>query len=562
MNEYISKHHTTTTIAKPSTQASNTPVNTDTKSTSTSATIPPSNANTSSNKTSDTTNINAKIETLVNLLREKGQIQAEVKSSQLIDNKAQQLLNKTNPSLASQIQSQQQTSQATPQGTKQAITTSAMYLVKLSQMTNTNSNTNTNTNTYQKNQLSEKSTLLTTVTPVAFKKGDVLQLQLNTLQQITIKPTVSGVRPAIAEGLKTALSQQQSSSQLLNTLIKLDKLPVALQEILLSKNTLQQLKTLSSFTYNQDQLSTPQQVKQALSHSGLFVENKLQQQQPLLNDLRIVLGGLNKILSQELSNQGMNQGLLQNTDNTVSKATFDQMLVQLIQQLPQQAAGVKMTAENVAQQVTTILQLLGLKINPDAQVDLKKIRDIANKQINRMNQGAQEKIHLNQLRSLGVDSQNVDSSVTYSANKANAFITEIALRWGEQILPVQINITEEREEKKDNQAPEKNKDEKRITRRWQVFMSFDLPNNDASNTTLVDKPIDTLHSQLTIVDDTISATLWSESPRLCHKAKQHFTQLRNALTAQGLHVDELHCINGKPPNQEVSLDYHLVDIVT
>jgi hypothetical protein len=146
------------------------------------------------------------------------------------------------------------------------------------------------------------------------------------------------------------------------------------------------------------------------------------------------------------------------------------------------------------------------------------------------------------------------------ANKSNAFIAEIALRWGDQVLPLQLSIAEEKEHKKESNEESRTQEENKISRRWQVFMSFDLPstsiNSDGTS------KIETLHSQLTIIGDTVSATLWSESHTLCHKAKQQFSNLRNTLIANGLQVDELLCINGKPPTQKMSLDYHLVDIKT
>ena len=134
----------------------------------------------------------------------------------------------------------------------------------------------------------------------------------------------------------------------------------------------------------------------------------------------------------------------------------------------------------------------------------------------------------------------------------------------------QLSIEEDNEHKRgthqEKEGTEKKEtenqdtEEKKITRRWQVFMSFDLPSTSICSGKLPE--MNTLHSQLTIVGDTISATLWSESSVLCNKAKQQFSSLRNTLIANGLQVDELLCINGKPPNQKMSLDYHLVDITT
>jgi hypothetical protein len=557
VNELINKSQQPTTLIQAATQSA--------KSDAMNNTNQARSANASSNTSAPVAVANTKtamLDALVKQLSRQGTVQAEVSSSQYLDSKAQQLLVKTNPTLAAQLQSQSQQTQQSGTSNSSSSAPTAMYLVKLSQMgstlsNNTVPNNGSNNSSYnatnQANAAINKPTLLTTITPTPFKIGDQLQLQMNSQQQITIKPSVASVRPVIADSLKSALPQQQNLSLLLNTLATISKLPAATQDILLAKGTQTALQQLTQFAYTDKKLSSGNSIKNALTNSGVLTENKLQQQQLISSDLRIALGQLSKALGQS--------SISASSESQLPKTAFDQLITQLIQQLPQSIITAKPTANNVTLQVTAIMQLLGLKTDANVQTDIKKIKDMAAKKIGQMAQGVQDKIHLNQLRLLGADSQSSDSYVAnHAANKSNAFITEIALRWGDQVLPLQLSIAEEKQHKKESNEDSKTQEEKKIRRRWQVFMSFDLPSTSKNNDGT--PKIDTLHSQLTIIGDTISATLWSESSSLCHKAKQQFSNLRNTLIANGLQVDELQCINGKPPSQKMSLDYHLVDITT
>ncbi|MFT7387476.1 MAG: hypothetical protein ACI8VC_000716 [Candidatus Endobugula sp.] len=537
------------------------------------------------------------VNTLVKQLTQQKTINANVSSSQLLDSKAQQLLAKNNPNVAAQMN-------ATDASSAQKKT--ALYLVKLASTATTSANNAASNysmpkgsainsplmsgsvmsgsvmsgsvinSPLMKGSTMNNAALLTTVTTTPFKVGDQVELLLNKQGQIVVKPNVSSVRPAIAENFKQALPQQQSLSQLLNTASSIGKLPTAMQNVLLANTTQLPLRQLGQFAYQPAQLQLPSQIKTALQQSGVLTESRLQQQQPIGNDLRSVLGQLLHTLQQETSVLGS-----QKNDPAFSKTPFDQIINLLVQQLPQQAAASKTSGNSTTQPLASLMQLLGVKMAHNAQSDTKKLRDVATKQLEQMAKGIQEKVHLNQLRSLGADGQ-VNDDINYSSARTNAFVTEISLRWGEHVLPLQISITEE-EPKKNEDSDWDEQDEKKITRRWQVFMSFDLPADASmynsapsvitnpmidptqpSPNTQYNRPptIETLHSKLTIIDDTVSATLWSESFALCQKAKQHFTVLRNTLTAHGLQVDELHCINGKPPSQDVSLDYNLIDIKT
>jgi hypothetical protein len=477
------------------------------------------------------------IKSLIASLKNTAEIRVEVSSTQVLNHKTQQLLAKVNPSLANTILQENTTKQGQ---TATQDSRSPLYLVKLA-------------------HASSSATILTTVTPVAFKVGDKLQLQLNSQQQIVIKPSVASVRPAIAEGLKSALPTQQAVSHALKSISQLEQLPNSIQKLLLPQNTPQLLKNISQFIQSSQSLSSGAQVKSALINSGIFTEQKLQSQQPLNNDLRTSLNQLNSLLQSALANavtgraEISHQGLSINSNNNGNLSTVDNSIVQLLNQLsstPTTTTTSNNTTPTLAQNITALLQLFGFKFSGDQSTDLKKAKEAINKQLSQMSNAAQEKIQLNQLRSLNLDAPSSDNASV----KNPSITTEIPLRWGDQVLPLQITIREETSPKQEQETKEKEK-QSTITRRWQVFLSFDLPSKHSAT-------IEQLHTQLLIIDDTVSATLWTESRHLCETAKKHLQDLRNNMIAKGLKVEDLCCINGKPPNQELSLDYNLVDIVT
>jgi hypothetical protein len=404
VNELINKHQQQAKLIQAATQSTKADASSSTNQTR-SANISPNTSVPTSVPTTAANTKTAMLDALVQQLNRQGTVQAEVSSSQRLDSKAQQLLVKTNPTLAAQLQSQSQSTQQSGTGSSSSSTPTAMYLVKLSQVGNAlNNNTATSNATTQANTGSNKPTLLTTITPTPFKIGDQLQLQMNSQQQITIKPSVASVRPIIADSLKSALPQQQNLSLLLNTLSNISKLPAVTQDILLAKNTQTALQQLTQFTYTDKQLNSANNIKNALVNSGVLTENKLQQQQLTSSDLRIALGQLSQAVGQALGQPSTS------SDSPLPKTAFDQLITQLMQQLPQAMITAKPTANNVTRQVTAIMQLLGFKTDANTQTDIKKIKDVAAKIIGQMAQGVQDKIHLNQLRLLGADSQANDAT--------------------------------------------------------------------------------------------------------------------------------------------------------
>lgn len=518
------------------------------------STVSASSVNNTANAAVTNASASEKVAALVKQLNDQGTIQARVSSSQPLDKAAQQLLVKLNPTAAAQLSSATANQGSSAKGSADT----PLYLVKLSAAsTTTNAGaTTTALNTPSSTLLQP---LVTTISSTALKIGDSVALVLNKQGNIVVKPEVASVRPIIAENIKQALPQQQSLHSLLTIGKAIGNLPQAVQNALLPPNTQQALQQLNTHAYQPSQLQSANQIKAALQHSGVLAESTLQQGQGISQDIRNILGQLLQALPQEGSK----------SDGAFSKTAFDQIINLWVQQTANIPVSAKPSVDNVTQQLATLMQLLGIKISPATQGEAKKARDVIAKGIEQMIKGVQEKIHLNQLRSLGVGTSLADDISSQYSSKTPPFTTDITLRWGEYALPLAISIREE-EHHSTAQKQSNEQEEKKITRRWQVFMSFDLPaqplsEKGSSPSAMPDThkiPVHSLHSQLTIVEDTVSATLWSESASLCQQAKQQLNTLRDTLRANGLQVDELLCINGKPPSQEMSLDYHLIDVKT
>ena len=496
-------------------------------------------------------------------------VSAKVNSSQLLSQNDKSLLQKLNPNLSQHL------AQAT---LKQAQTSTLnnnnpTSTGLLRQNINTN-NVLTNTNLYltklSVNQQSSTAQVLTTITPHQLTKNAVVLLTQNN-GELSVSPQRNQQIQSIASELaKLNLPKQQPVNQIQQFADNISKLPPTIQKQLFSTNAinsnlLQSLKSLTAFTHSDKTLLNANQVKNVLINSGVQLEAKLNQQQTLNQDIRNTINKISTLLStaNNLTKSGAaavdNKAIIP-TENVavpltkagegLSTKELDKILTQLLSQ--QSSTGTIQTNHNqqtiVPNTTTALFRLLGLSLPPDS---LQKIPIplIIERHLKKLIEQTQARIQMNQLQSLGLDKTGMESRTSI----LQQFHTEIALRFNEQIMPLQITIQEQEHSKKEeNQNDSENRDDSssKKEKRWQVFLSFDLPNEEK------------LHTQLTIIDNSISATLWAESSRLCNKANQEINILRDKLLANGLIVEDIACLQGKPLQQEFELGYNLVDITT
>ncbi len=503
---------------------------------------------------------------IINLLKQltQGQtIEAQVKSIQVLNAHDKTLLQQANPSLVTRLSQQLSDTKhsnvtqsattvnssvtnsnvaATQTINQQLIAKTTLYLAKL--LVNTPSN---------------KPQLLTTITPQLLKTNEPVLLGQRNQQLVIDKLPSQKVQHIAANIIKDSLPRQQSVNQLQEFIARLDQVPTSIQNKLLSESTLQAVRQLLSFTHTPSSLNQGQQVKQALNNSGIALESKVSQQQTsnsnITQDIRAtldkIIAGINNKPITASNNQlqsNIKTPLTLNTSTDITPKELEKIISSL---LPAQTSTLALIAQNTNNTLATataaLFRLLGFQL-PSENIQTTSLPRIVELHLKKLIEQTQAKIQLNQLRSLGLDRPISEGRTPL----LQQFHTEIPLRFNEQVLPLQISIHEQEYTKHNSEESEHdNKEEKKAAqRRWQVFMSFDLPNHEK------------LHTQLNIVEDSISATLWAESSLLCQKAQQEINILRDKLLANGLNVDDLTCVHGKPPQQDFSLDYNLVDIKT
>lgn len=434
------------------------------------------------------------------------------------------------------------------------------------------------------------------------------------------------LKSGIIDSYKQALPLQQTASQTLQVAQLLQQLPNTIKQQLLPAKLLAALETVTQFAQSDKTLQQPQQLQNAIKNSGLFLENKIYtatteksthtlnntslgnsntsstnysiattanrqgststQHNAIANDLRAALGKLQQQLSPEaLANKTLegkaltttatnstnhkttsttnnptselptkkpiihsNHELLnQKTGSSQKLEQFVQLLLSTLQQQTPASTQTQQPANLPTKELNNILQLLGIRVGVE-QTPQKAATEFIGQQLKQLINGANEKNRLNQLRSLGIDTT---SSTDTNTIKGINFTTELPLRWGEQVLPLHLSIREQVQEQYNEHSEDSNTEkENESARQWHIFLSFELPNNEQ------------LHTQVSLIEHTLSATVWAESQQLCDKAQQQLGHLRKSLTDNGFKVEDIYCIQGKPPQQDTSLAYNLVDIKT
>ncbi len=515
-------------------------------------------------QTAPTNNNAATLRSVVSVLQQlpaSQSITAQVTSSQALNSSEQSLLQRVNPGLAQQLQGNLLSQQT--QANRATIGPAANYLNQAPQaplyLTKLTINA-TNTTANIEALLNTKT--LTTVTTQALSTSQLLTLgQQN--GQLLIAPNnqpqlklQEQLQQAASQAIKNILPKQENVSQLQQFTSQLsqtlNQLPSALQTKLVNPQTLQTINQLSQFTQTNHSLVQGGQVRQALNNSGVAFEAKLTLANNLgpqainnagvQQDIRVVLDKLLTSLSTPTNSS--------TTSTFLNQTGLQEIVSAIINTQPTNAPALTTSLEATKPLTTAtvaLFRLLGIALPADTQ-SLGQLPKVIEQHLKKLIEQTQAKIQFNQLRSLGLDQPNGDSRTNLQQ-----FQTELPLRFSDQVLPLQINIREQeivQERYQDEQHADQKEEGDKKVRRWQVFLSFDLPNNEK------------LHSQLIIVESSISATLWAESSTLCKQAQSDIAWLRDKLLANGLTVEDITCLQGKPQQRETSLDYNLVDITT
>jgi hypothetical protein len=534
-------------------------------------------ANVPSKAANNTNRSVADVQSVINAIRQLSpnqKLTAQVTSSQALNNNELALLKRINPNLLQQLktaQAAQVSNPTTANPSSNLLTNSSpLYLTKLAINPTANINASTDSKT------------LTTITLQAFSAKQTLilgqqngQLQINANNQLSLN-LQERLQQAASQAIKNILPKQESVSQLQQFTGQLSqtisKLPPSLQIKLASRPVIQALSELNRFTQTSMSLQQGRQVQLALANSGTSFEAKLTQSNHLANHLSAGLtanplntsntsataqanlhndirANLDKILSA--INLSGNAARSSNSLAALNQTDVDKLIAVVAATLNNSATSAvnHITApKNLTAATAALFRLLGIAIPFDAPI-VAQLPKAIEQHLKKLIEQTHAKIQFNQLRSIGLD-----QPASEVRPHLQQFHTELPLRFNEQVLALQLSIHEQEIAKEGHreEAHQEAKDDNKNApiRRWQVFLSFDLPNDEK------------LHTQLTIIESSISATLWAQSQNLCDKAQKNISWLRDKLLANGLTVEDITCLQGSPPQKGTSLDYNLVDIKT
>lgn len=439
----------------------------------------------------------------------------------------------------------------------------------------------------------------------AFSAGQVLKVEVNGSNGLRILAVIS--QPAgesansatqqIQQGLRQALPIQQGSALLLNNLIPAFKL-LSSSQYLEAKN---QLRAILATIPNIKDLANPAALRQQVNQSGSFFENNVKQALSALQR-QLAAGHINspstpgvnplhakahpQATPNKVSTEQFLIALRNNTQiakqlgslvdrdfkaqllklagslipiatrpgNTASASPAETgLLLRILQALPVTAGS---TSSNTG---ATSLNLANLPINTQIQQLLlnpalfaghpqahqnsntaapNQTTDLAVSTLLRQIAATLARVQSNQLQSLNAGRIDTDGSTLL-----NSWNIEIPAFIDGQFKPIQLQIHEERH-------PDAPPSENRKHRQWKITLGFDF------------EELGEFFATLRIVDNSISATFWSERPSTLQRINSELQHLNKSLHKLGLNVEELECRHGKPVLQETRLDQQLVDIKT
>lgn len=372
---------------------------------------------------------------------------------------------------------------------------------------------------------------------------------LNQLQQATL-----------SQSYREALPRQAPLQQTFRLLEALQRLPALQQQLPAQlKHSLEQVR---QHALSPQQLSTVSGLKQALQHSGIQLEARLNQQLPksvTAGQQSATQAGVKTPEASLLTPAAKHQAgaRAQATATTVplnaqdAKAALlhaEQRVTQYLAQITansSQRAPLHIPANTPVETLVTLLkELLGTPGNQttdkvSAQQESGQ-RQALLQTLQQQLQSAVAKMQTQQLHTLSQQFAKPDQP------QAQHWLIELPVRLNNDVSSVEVRIDEDWVRPQDEDE-EENKDKVRL---WTVMLAFNLPERGQ------------LFAQLKIIQDTVSANIWAEQTTTLTEAKRKLQTLRQRLDADGVNVTSIECFKGKPPMQDIRLDYALVDIKT
>jgi len=340
-------------------------------------------------------------------------------------------------------------------------------------------------------------TVLTGKPPIPLQQGQILQLQVieaGTKPVLKILSNSVGIPPTqqITEALRATLPRQSPLPQLLAKLAPLaqPQSPAQIQTQAgtgLARPLLEQITQLiNRLAYSGDTFNAAG-LRRALSDSGTLLEAKLARATPL----------------------------------TQFSADIKAGLLQVRAVLTSAAPGV--TAELPAQNETALPPLRGTPLTPQAPDRTPSGAGMpatppTTPQLLGLIDAALARIQLSQLASLPI-----------TDDKRPTWMFELPLRHGSVIDVLQVRIEAPDPDQHSNNTPQGK------TSPWYIELAFDL------------EQLGAMHARISVNQSRVSVSLWAMRAETVSLFNQQLEILRNNLQHNGLEVDNLICLPGKPP---------------
>ncbi|HWV15696.1 MAG TPA: flagellar hook-length control protein FliK [Cellvibrio sp.] len=425
---------------------------------------------------------------------------------------------------------------------------------------NSASNTAKNSQNIQTNPAAGNSLGKAITTPLAEEllgklTGGATKPQVNELlkNQPAVTPSATHyklntpeIKQIVADRLRQLLPYKDTPSALFSAVNQWQQIPAPLKQPLVSANLEQALKSVAEKIRSPLQLSQPKVLETIIKNSGIFFENNLNNNQtskgPSLDNIfsQDTKGSLLNLLSR------VNQEL-SGSSKPLSTEQATRLLQQLSSYTPSPAAysaagsAGDLTRNTLAPDISMLMQ----------QLMTKSVKHMSDKELRTqllvlMQQHSLHSIAKIQMQQLASLNHELDSRDSTQPNAS--WQVEIPIRHHSEVQPLHIRIDREWVEEKG--AGEQSQNSSNKVKQWSVTLRFDLPT------------LGEFCAQLSIIDTSVSVTLWASQEKTFGQVKKQMDDLRNNLEKEGIQVKQLQCMKGMPAQKPMALSYSLIDIST
>lgn len=280
----------------------------------------------------------------------------------------------------------------------------------------------------------------------------------------------------------------------------------------------------STFSHNrpsQGAFSQSSHSQSALSQSSLSQNTLSQSTLAVTQDSSDMSAAAKEVLQQDVKGQLL---------------TIQVLIERLLSALPQDQHSTRRNDQ-------ALLNLLGLmfSVNKNSASSPRESLDQAKSEIRQLlNAVTRANKHIQQMQLVSLSRSGGPETPQLTVT------TEIPIRLGDHIHPLLLHIQEQHESPNQDSREREHKEK---SRKWHVKMAFESPEG-------------CFHAHLNLINDTLKADLWLDSPPMLSKAKHQLNALKKDLENQGLTVSGLKCHEGVPPPANVGLQTSLVDVRT